>query len=65
MWHAVQKVLKKAKKHWVGIYCQEIETCMNKNNSKKAYHLVKHGRSTTIKDKSEERLIEAQEIFSR
>ena len=50
--------------------CQ-IQTCLNKNNSKTAYQLVKdlssekQGRSTTIQDKSGKCLTEEQEILSR
>ena len=54
----VQKAVKKAKKDWVGAQCEEIETCLNKNSSKRAYQQVKdltsetQGRSSAIKDKS-------------
>ena len=50
----VQKAVKKAKEDWIGAQCEEIETCLNKNNSKRAYQLVKdltsekQGRSSTI-----------------
>ena len=50
--------MKKAKEDWIGAQCEEIETCLNKNNSKRAYQLVKdltsekQGRSSTIQDKS-------------
>ena len=40
----VQKAVKKAKKDWIGAQCtqcKEIETCLFKNNSKRAYKLVK------------------------
>ena len=46
--------MKKAKEDWIGAQCEEIETCLNKNNSKRAYQLVKdltsekQGRSSTI-----------------
>ena len=33
--------MKKAKEDWIGAQCEEIETCLNKNNSKRAYQLVK------------------------
>ena len=52
----VQKAVKKAKEDWIGAQCEEIETCLNKNNSKRAYQLVKdltsekQGRSSTIQD---------------
>ena len=51
--------------------CEEIETCLNKNNSKRAYQLVKdltsekQGRSSTIQDKSGKCLTEEKEILSR
>ena len=50
----IQKAMKKAKSNWIGAQCEEIETCLNKNNSKRAYQLVKdltsekQGRSSTI-----------------
>ena len=37
----VQKAVKKAKEDWIGAQCEEIEVCQNKNNSKRAYQLVK------------------------
>ena len=36
----IQKAVKKAKEDWIGAQCEEIETCLNKNNSKRAYQLV-------------------------
>ena len=66
----IQKAVKKAKEDWIGVQCEEIETCLNKNNSKRAYQLVKdltlekQGRSSTIKDKSEKCLTEEKEILS-
>ena len=54
----IQKAVKKAKEDWIGAQCEEIETCLKKNNSKRAYQLVKdltsekQGRSSTIQDKS-------------
>ena len=36
----IQRAVKKAKEDWIGAQCEEIETCLNKNNSKKAYQLV-------------------------
>ena len=54
----VQKAVKKAREDWIGAQCEEIVTCLNKNNSKRAYQLVKdltsekQGRSSTIQDKS-------------
>ena len=37
----VQKAVKKAKEDWIGAQCEEIEIYLNKNNSKRAYQLVK------------------------
>ena len=37
----IQKAVKKAKEDWIGAQCEETETCLNKNNSKRAYQLVK------------------------
>ena len=60
----IQKAVKKAKE-------DEIETCLNKNNSKRAYQLVKdltsekQGRSSAIQDKSGKCLTEEKEILSR
>ena len=50
----IKTAVKKAKEDWIGAQCEEIETCLNKNNSKRAYQLVKdltsekQGRSSTI-----------------
>ena len=68
---SIQKAVKKAKEDWIGAQCEEIETCPNKNNSKRAYQLVKdlasekQGRSSAIQDKSGNCLTEEQEILSR
>ena len=67
----IQKAVKKAKEDWIGTQCEEIETCLNKTNSKTAYQLVKdltsekQGRSSTIQDKSGKCLTEEKEILSR
>ena len=65
----VKKAVKKAKEAWIGAQCEEIETCLNKNNNKRAYQLVKvqekQGRSSTIQDKSGKCLTEEKEILSR
>ena len=67
----IQKVVKKAKEDWIGAQCEEIETCLNKNNSKRAYQLMKdltsekQVRSSTIQDKSGKSLTEEKEILSR
>ena len=66
----IQKAVKKAKEDWIGAQCEEIETSLNKNNSKRAYQLVKdltsekQGRSSTIQDKAGKCLTEEKD-FSR
>ena len=65
--------MKKAKKDWihVGPRCEEIETCLNKNNNKKAYHLLKAltsekpGGPQLSRTWSGKCLTEEQELFSR
>ena len=67
----IQKAVEKAKADWIGAQCEEIETCLNKNNSKRAYQLVKdltsqkQGRSSTIQDKTGKCLTEEKEILNR
>ena len=59
------------KETWIQSQCQEVETCLRKNNSKKAYQLVKdlttekQGKSTTIQDISGKCLTEENEILNR
>ena len=67
----IQKAVKKANEDWIGAQCEEIEICLNKKNSKRAYQLVKgltsekQGRSSTIQDRSGKCLTEEKEILSR
>ena len=50
----IRTEMKMAKETWIQGQCQEVEACPRKNNSKKAYQLVKdlttgkQGKSTTI-----------------
>ena len=37
----IQEAVKKAKEDWICAQCEKIETCLNKNNSERAYHQVK------------------------
>ena len=66
-----QNALKKAKQDWIDIQRKEIDACLNKNNSKKAYQLVKdltsenQVRSTTILDKSVKCFTKQKQILSR
>ena len=63
--------MKIAKKTWIQGQCQEVEACLRKNNSKKAYQLVKdqatekQGKSTTIQDKSGKCFTEENGILNR
>ena len=60
-----------AKETWIQGQCQEVETCLRKNSSKKACQLVKNlttekqGKSTTIQDKLGKCLTEENEILNR
>ena len=50
--------MKKAKDNWIGKQCSEIEENLRKNNSKRAYELVKdlttlkQEKMTTVQDRS-------------
>ena len=54
----IKKCMKKAKENWIGEQCSEIEENLNKNNSKRAYQLMKdlttmkQEKATTVKDSS-------------
>ena len=67
----IQKAVKKAYGDWIGVQCEEIETCLNKNHSKRAHQLVKdltsekQGRSPTIQNRSGKCHTEEKEILSR
>ena len=60
----IKRCIKKAKEIWIGEQCSEIEENLRKNNSKRAYQLmkdlttVKQGKATTVKDSSEKYLTE-------
>ena len=56
--------MKKAKEDWIGAQCEKIKTYLNKNNSKRAYQLVKD-LTSAIQDKSGKCLTEEKEILSR
>ena len=50
--------MKQAKENWIGEQCSEIEENLRKNNSERAYQLVKdlttvkQGKATTVQDRS-------------
>ena len=54
----IKRCMKKAKENWIGEQCSEIEENLRKNNSKRAYKLVKdlttvkQGKVTTVQDHS-------------
>ena len=67
----IKKGMKKAKENWIGEQCQNIDDCLKKNNSKKAYKLVqdltgtKQERITTIQNKGGTCLTENEDILKR
>ena len=67
----IRTEMKLAKQTWIQSQCQDVEACLRKNNSKKAYQLVKdqtrekQGKTTTIQDKSGKCLTEENEILNR
>ena len=54
----IKRSMKKAKENWIGEQCSEIEENLRKNNSERAYQLVKdlttvkQGKATTVQDRS-------------
>ena len=63
--------MKKAKENWIGEQCSEIEENLRKNNSKRAYELVKdltttvkQGKVTTVQDRSGKCLTEERQILN-
>ena len=67
----IKRYTKKAKENSIGEQCSEIEENLRKNNSKRAYQLVKdlttvkQGKVTTVQDCSGKRLTEEREILNR
>ena len=65
-----KRCMKKAKDNWIGEQCSEIEENLRKNNSKRAYHLVKdlttvkQGKASTVQDHSGKYLTEEQQILN-
>ena len=63
--------MKKAKENWIGEQCREIKENLRKNNSNRAYQLVKdsttvkQGKATTVQDRSGNCLIKEREILNR
>ena len=67
----VKRMMKDAKENWIGSCCNEIDNSLARNNSKKAYQIVKdltkerHVTTSTIKNKGGEALTEEQDIMNR
>ena len=63
--------MKKAKENLIGEQCNETAENLRKNNSKRAYQLVKdlttvkQGKATTVQDRSENCLTEERQILNR
>ena len=63
--------MKKAQENWIGEQCSKIEENLRKNNSKRAYQMVKdlttvkQGKATTVQDRSGKCLTEEQQILNR
>ena len=67
----VRKAMKNAKKAWIERQCTDVEQHLTRNNSRKAYQMVKdltakkQGRPTCIQDKSGKCLQEEKEVLHR
>ena len=67
----IKRCMKKAIENWIGEQCSESEENMRKNNSKRAYQLVKdlttgkQGKVTTVQDRSGKCLTEERQILNR
>ena len=63
--------MKKAKENCIGEQCTEIEENLRKNNSKRAYQLVKDSttvkqeKATTVQDRSGKCLAEERQTLNR
>ena len=67
----IKRCMKKAKENCIGEQCSETEESLRKNNSKRAYQMVKdlntviQGKATTVQDLSGKCLIEERQILNR
>ena len=67
----IKRCTKKAKENWIGEQCSETEENLRKNNSKRAYQLVKdlttvkQRKATTVQDRSRKCLTEERQILNR
>ena len=67
----IKRCMKKAKENWIGKQCSEIAENLRKNNSKRAYQMVKdlttakQGKATTVYDRPGKYLTEERQILNR
>ena len=67
----IKRCMKKATEDWIGEQCGEIEENFRKNNSKRAYQVVKdlttvkQGKATTLQDLSGKCLTEERQILNQ
>ena len=67
----IKRCMKKAKENWTGEQCCKIANNLRKNNSKRAYQLVKdlttvkQRKATTFQDRSGKCLTEEQQVLNR
>ena len=67
----IKRCMEKTKENWIGEQCSKIEEKLRRNNSKRAYQLVKdlttvkQGKATTVQDRSGKFLTEEREILNR
>ena len=67
----IERCMKKAKENRLGEQCSEIEENLRKNNSKRAYQLVKdlttvkQGKATTVLDRSGKCLTKEREQLNQ
>ena len=67
----IKRCMKKAKENWIGEQCSEIEENLRKNNSKRAYEVVKDlttvklRKVTSVQDRSGKCLKEKRQILNR
>ena len=71
MHNNIKRCTKKAEENWIEEQCGEIEQNLRKNNSKRAYQMVKNlttvkqKKATTVQDRSGKCLTEERQILNR
>ena len=67
----IKRCMKKAKENWTREQCSQIQENLKRNNSKRAYQLVKdlttvkQGNATTVQDRSGKCVVEEEQILNR